>query len=63
MRLPDPTRVGRDHRARSWLRQRRDCYVLSQLVGPGGQVIRVDMTGEQLAVARRHLDFHAQRFG
>ncbi|GAA2121296.1 methyltransferase domain-containing protein [Streptomyces synnematoformans] len=41
----------------------RDCYVLSQLVGPQGRVIGVDMTDEQLAVARRHLDFHADRFG
>ncbi|SFC93350.1 methyltransferase domain-containing protein [Streptomyces aidingensis] len=41
----------------------RDCYVLSQLVGPAGRVIGVDMTEAQLAVARRHLDFHAERFG
>ena len=41
----------------------RDCYVLSQLVGPRGRVIGVDMTGEQLAVARRHLDYHAASFG
>lgn len=41
----------------------RDCYVLSQLVGPGGRVIGVDMTDEQLQVARRHLDYHAEAFG
>lgn len=41
----------------------RDCYLLSRLVGPRGQVIGVDMTEEQLAVARRHQDWHAQRFG
>lgn len=41
----------------------RDAYVLSQLVGPGGRVIGVDMTEEQLAVARRHQDWHAERFG
>jgi arsenite methyltransferase len=41
----------------------RDCYVLSKLVGPHGRVIGVDMTEEQLAVARRHLDYHARRFG
>ena len=41
----------------------RDCYVLAQLVGPTGRVIGIDMTDEQLAVARRHLDFHADRFG
>jgi ubiquinone/menaquinone biosynthesis C-methylase UbiE len=41
----------------------RDCYVLSQLVGRAGRVIGVDMTEEQLSVARRHLDYHAERFG
>jgi arsenite methyltransferase len=41
----------------------RDCYVLSKLVGPSGRVIGVDMTDEQLAVARRHLDYHAEKFG
>jgi arsenite methyltransferase len=41
----------------------RDCYVLSKLVGPGGRVIGVDMTDEQLAVARRHQGWHAQKFG
>ena len=29
----------------------RDCYLLSQLVGPGGSVVGVDMTVEQLDVA------------
>ncbi|MGW0825391.1 methyltransferase domain-containing protein [Streptomyces sp. NPDC002845] len=41
----------------------RDAYVLAQLVGPAGRVIGVDMTAEQLAVARRHQDWHAERFG
>ena len=41
----------------------RDCYLLSQLVGPGGRVIGVDMTDEQLEVARRHRDHHARKFG
>ncbi len=41
----------------------RDCYVLSQLVGPAGRVVGVDMTEEQLAVARRHLDSQARMFG
>ncbi len=41
----------------------RDCYVLSQLVGEHGHVVGVDMTEAQLAVARRHTDFHARRFG
>jgi SAM-dependent methyltransferase len=41
----------------------RDCYVLSKLVGPRGCAIGLDMTDEQLVVARRHLDYHAQKFG
>lgn len=41
----------------------RDCYVLSQLVGESGQVIGVDMTEEQLAIAERHIDFHTRKFG
>jgi SAM-dependent methyltransferase len=41
----------------------RDCYVLSKLVGPRGRVIGVDMTAAQLAVARRHQAWHAERFG
>jgi SAM-dependent methyltransferase len=41
----------------------QDCYVLSKLVGPSGQVIGIDMTVEQLAVARRHREHHRQAFG
>lgn len=41
----------------------RDVYVLSQLVGPAGKVIGVDMTEEQLVVAERHLRHHMDRFG
>lgn len=41
----------------------RDTFLLSKLVGERGQVIGVDMTDEQLAVANRHRDFHAGRFG
>ncbi len=41
----------------------RDCYLLSRLVGPTGRVIGVDMTEQQLAVARQHLDYHAEKFG
>lgn len=41
----------------------RDVYLLAQLVGPTGRVIGVDMTPEQLAVARAHQDWHATRFG
>lgn len=41
----------------------RDVYLLSRLVGEHGRVVGVDMTAEQLAVARRHRDWHAERFG
>ena len=41
----------------------RDVYLLSQLVGPTGMVHGVDMSDEQLAVARRHQDYHAQFSG
>ncbi len=41
----------------------RDVYALSALVGESGYVVGVDMTPEQLAVAREHQDFHRQQFG
>ena len=41
----------------------RDVYLLSQLVGARGNVIGVDATPAQLAVARRHQAWHAARFG
>jgi SAM-dependent methyltransferase len=41
----------------------RDTFVLSRLVGEHGRVVGVDMTREQLAVAHRHRDWHAERYG
>ncbi|WP_462320584.1 methyltransferase domain-containing protein [Halochromatium sp.] len=41
----------------------RDVYLLSRLVGEDGEVVGVDMTAEQLAVAERHLDHHRERYG
>ena len=41
----------------------RDVVLLAQLVGASGVVVGVDMTPEQLAVARRHQPFHAELFG
>lgn len=41
----------------------RDCYVLSQWVGENGSVVGVDMTAEQLAVAREYQEYHRQQFG
>ncbi|WP_317931210.1 methyltransferase domain-containing protein [Halioxenophilus sp. WMMB6] len=41
----------------------RDVYALAQLAGPEGSVVGVDMTDEQLAVARQHQTYHAEQFG
>ncbi len=41
----------------------QDVFVLSALVGPDGFVDGVDMTPEQLDVARAHIGTHAERFG
>lgn len=41
----------------------RDVYVLSQMVGETGEVVGVDMTPEQLEVARAHEDWHKSKFG
>lgn len=41
----------------------RDVYALAGLVGENGTVVGVDMTDEQLDVAKRHVDFHAEAFG
>lgn len=41
----------------------RDVYLLSALVGEQGEVVGVDMTDEQLDVARRHQDYHRDLFG
>ncbi len=41
----------------------RDCYVLSFLVGEEGKVIGVDMTDEQLEIARKHQEYHRDTFG
>lgn len=41
----------------------RDVYLASALVGEAGRVIGVDMTDEQLEVARRHIPAMTERFG
>lgn len=41
----------------------RDAYLASRLVGPTGRVVGVDMTEEQLEVARRNLTAQMRRFG
>ena len=40
----------------------RDCYLLAQVVGSDGLVIGIDMTDEQLAVARNHVAYHTSKF-
>lgn len=41
----------------------RDVYLAAYLAGPDGRVIGVDMTEEQLEVARRHIPDQMARFG
>jgi ubiquinone/menaquinone biosynthesis C-methylase UbiE len=41
----------------------RDCYIASYLAGADGYVVGIDMTDEQIDVARRHIDYHAEQFG
>lgn len=41
----------------------RDVYALAQLAGASGEVVGVDMTDEQLAVAGEHRAYHAEAFG
>ena len=41
----------------------RDCFVLSKLVGEKGSVIGIDMTDEQLALARQTTAYHMKAFG
>ncbi|KAF1394814.1 hypothetical protein PFLUV_G00005050 [Perca fluviatilis] len=41
----------------------RDCYMLSQLVGEKGHVTGIDMTEDQLDIARTYVDYHMKEFG
>ncbi|XP_034394321.1 arsenite methyltransferase [Cyclopterus lumpus] len=41
----------------------RDCYMLSQLVGEKGHITGIDMTEDQLDVARTYVDYHVKEFG
>ncbi|XP_021351647.1 arsenite methyltransferase-like isoform X2 [Mizuhopecten yessoensis] len=41
----------------------RDCFALSKLVGPTGHVTGIDMTDEQLDVAREYIEYHTEKFG
>jgi len=41
----------------------RDCYIAGKLVGEHGEVVGVDMTDEQLAVANEYIEYHREQFG
>ncbi|XP_063056201.1 arsenite methyltransferase [Engraulis encrasicolus] len=41
----------------------RDCYMLSRLVGEKGHITGIDMTDDQLNVARKYIDYHTEKFG
>ncbi|XP_059208194.1 arsenite methyltransferase [Centropristis striata] len=41
----------------------RDCYMLSELVGEKGHVTGIDMTEDQLDIARKYVDYHMKEFG
>lgn len=40
-----------------------DCYILAGMAGEQGEVVGVDMTDEQLAVANEYHQYHADQFG
>ncbi|XP_072513353.1 arsenite methyltransferase [Salminus brasiliensis] len=41
----------------------RDCYMLSRLVGENGYISGIDMTEDQLEIARKYIEYHTQKFG
>lgn len=41
----------------------RDCYILSKLIGENGFVYGIDMTEEQIAVAKKYIDYHTAIWG
>ncbi len=41
----------------------RDCFIASKLVGQQGEVVGIDMTEEQLAIANKYIDYHTEKFG
>jgi len=41
----------------------RDCFILSDLIGETGEVVGVDMTPSQLAVANKYIPYHMEKFG
>lgn len=41
----------------------RDVYIMSQIVGESGHAIGVDMTDEQISVAKQYIGWHTDKFG
>ncbi|KAL5016002.1 hypothetical protein ScPMuIL_005591 [Solemya velum] len=41
----------------------RDCFILSKLAGETGHVIGLDMTDEQLDMAKKYIEYHTTTFG
>ncbi len=41
----------------------RDSFIISKLVGEHGQVIGIDMTDEQIQIAKKYTPFHLEKFG
>ena len=41
----------------------RDSFIFSKLVGENGHVIGVDMTSAQIAIAKKYVDYHCNKFG
>lgn len=41
----------------------RDCYIAGKLVGENGSVVGVDMTDNQLEVAKKYIEHHREAFG
>ncbi len=41
----------------------QDAYILAQLVGPEGEIVGVDATPQQLAVANEYREWHREQFG
>ena len=41
----------------------RDCYIAAKLVGEEGKVVGVDMTKEQIEIAKKHQDYQRSKFG
>ena len=59
----DPSRYVREAEVVVDLGSGKICFIASQVVGPQGHVIGVDMTPEMLDVARRNAPVVAERIG